>query len=192
MDNSSSFFITGWHHIVNINAYDHLLFVMTLCAAFKLVQWRQILVIITAFTVGHCATLILSALDIIPSNPKLIETLIPFTIMITAVANILYYDSDGKFSDIKFKYGIALVFGLIHGLAFASDFKFMLFGESVVMPLFLFNVGIEVGQIFIVLLFMMALWFYTKVIKGEHYKWNLFISGAGFGIAVTIFLNALA
>ena len=191
MDNLSSFFINGWNHIVDIHAYDHLLFVMTLCAAFKITQWKQILVIITAFTVGHSVTLILSALDIIPTNPKLIDTLIPFTIMITAVANILYYERDGKFSDTKLKYGIALVFGLIHGLAFASNFKFMLFGESIVMPLFLFNIGIEVGQIFIVLLFMIALWVYTKVIKGEHYKWNLFVSGAGFGIAATIFLNAL-
>lgn len=191
MDNLSSFFINGWNHIVDINAYDHLLFVMTLCAAFKLTQWKQILVIITAFTVGHSVTLVLSALDFIPTNPRLIDTLIPFTIMITALANVMYYDSDGKFSDTKLKYGIALIFGLIHGLAFASNFKFMLFGESIIMPLFLFNIGIEAGQIFIVLLFMISLWVYTNVVKGEHYKWNLFISGAGFGIAATIFLNAI-
>lgn len=187
----NSFFINGWEHIVDINAYDHLLFVMTLCAAFKLTQWRQILVIITAFTIGHSGTLILSALDIIPANSKLIDTLIPFTIMITAVANVMYYGKEGKFSDTKIKYSIALVFGLIHGLAFASNFKFMLFGDSIIMPLFLFNVGIEVGQLFIVLLFTLLLWFYTKVVNGEHFKWNLFVSGAGFGIAATIFLNAI-
>ena len=164
---------------------------MTLCAAFKLTQWKQILVIITAFTIGHSVTLILSSLDIIPSNSKLIDTLIPFTIMITALANIMYYDKKGKFSDTKLKYGIALVFGLIHGLAFASNFKFMLFEDSIVMPLFLFNIGIEVGLLFIVLLFMIALWLYTKIIRGEHLKWNLFVSGAGFGIAATIFINAI-
>ena len=164
---------------------------MTLCAAFTIKQWRQVLVIITAFTIGHSGTLILSALDFIPTNPQLIDLLIPFTIMITAIANIVNYGKQGKFSDARIKYAIALVFGLIHGLAFASNFKFMLFGDSIIMPLFLFNVGIEAGQLFIVLLFMMALWFYTKVIKGEHQKWNLFISGAGFGIAATIFLNAI-
>ena len=190
MSNLSSFFANGWHHIVDINAYDHLLFVMTLCAAFKLEKWKQILVIITAFTIGHSGTLILSALDIIPANSKLIDMLIPFTIMITAIANILYYEKHGKFSDTKLKYGIALVFGLIHGLAFASNFKFMLFDDSILMPLFAFNLGIEVGQLFIVLLFMIALFIYTKVIKGEHSKWNIFVSGAGFGIAATIFLNA--
>lgn len=188
---SSAFFLNGWEHIVDINAYDHLLFVMTLCAAFKISQWRQVLVIITAFTIGHSGTLVLSALDYIPTNAKLIDLLIPFTIMITAIANIVNYGKEGRFSDAKIKYAIALVFGLIHGLAFASNFKFMLFGDSIIKPLFLFNVGIEAGQIFIVILFMIALWFYTKVIKGEHLKWNIFISGAGFGIAATLFLNAL-
>ncbi|MFD2567642.1 HupE/UreJ family protein [Pseudotenacibaculum haliotis] len=191
MNNFSSFFVNGWEHIVDINAYDHLLFVMTLCAAFQLKQWKQILVIITAFTIGHSGTLILSALDMIPTNPKLIDTLIPLTIMITAISNVTSYGKEGRFSDTKIKYTIALVFGLIHGLAFASNFKFMLFGDSILMPLFSFNLGIEVGQLFIVLLFMIALWLYTKVLKGEHSKWNLFVSGAGFGIAATIFLNAL-
>ncbi|MEW7281298.1 HupE/UreJ family protein [Aquimarina sp. 2201CG1-2-11] len=191
MNNLSSFFINGWEHIVDINAYDHLLFVMTLCAAFKLTQWKQILVIITAFTIGHSGTLILSALDIIPANSKLIDTLIPFTIMITALANIIYYDNKGRFSGNKVKYAIALIFGLIHGLAFASNFKFMLFEDSIIMPLFAFNMGIEVGQLFIVLLFMISLWLYTRIISGEHFKWNLFVSGAGFGIATTIFINAV-
>ena len=191
MENLNPFFVNGWEHIVDINAYDHLLFVMTLCAAFKLSQWKQILAIITAFTIGHSGTLILSSLDIIPTNPDIIDLVIPFTIMLTAIANIVYYDKEGRFSSAKMKYLIALVFGLVHGLAFASNFKFMLFGDSIIKPLFLFNVGIEAGQLFIVLLFMIALWFYTKVIKGEHMKWNLFVSGAGFGIAATIFLNAL-
>ncbi|WP_299312085.1 HupE/UreJ family protein [uncultured Aquimarina sp.] len=191
MDDLSSFFINGWHHIVDINAYDHLLFVMTLCAAFKLEQWKQILVIITAFTIGHSGTLILSALDMIPANSKLIDMLIPFTIMITALANIINYNKHGKFSDTKIKYSIALVFGLIHGLAFASNFKFMLFSDSIIMPLLAFNIGIEAGQLFIVLIFMISLWLYTQFIRGGHLKWNLFISGAGFGIAATILLNAL-
>jgi hypothetical protein len=191
MNNLSSFFVNGWNHIVDINAYDHLLFVMTLCAAFKLTQWKQILVIITAFTIGHSGTLILSALDIIPANSKIIDMLIPLTIMITAIANIFNYERQSRFSDTKIKYTIALVFGLIHGLAFASNFKFMMFDGSIIMPLFAFNIGIEVGQLFIVLIFTLALWLYTTIIKGEHFKWNIFISGAGFGIAATIILKAL-
>ena len=191
MSSTVSFFYSGWEHIVDINAYDHLLFVMTLCAAFRLVQWRQIVIIITAFTVGHSVTLILSSLDMIPTNPTVVDTLIPLTIMATAIANVVRGGDDSGDGDTKLKYAIALGFGLVHGLAFASNFRVMMFGESILLPLFLFNVGIEVGQIFIVILFMGALWLYSKFGSGDHMKWNLFVSGGGFGIATTLLLNTL-
>ncbi len=192
MSSSTSFFYSGWEHIVDINAYDHLLFVMTLCAAFKLSQWRQILIIITAFTIGHSGTLILSALNIIPSNSKIIDMLIPLTIMVTAIDNVVQRDAGSKLTETRFKYLIALIFGLIHGLAFASNFKVMMFDESILTPLFLFNIGIEAGQIFIVFLFMCTLWVYRNLFKGEHEKWNIFVSGGGFGIAATLLLGAIA
>ena len=146
MTGSTSFFYSGWEHIVDVNAYDHLLFVMTLCAAFTIKQWKQVLIIITAFTIGHSGTLILSSLDYIPANSNLIEMLIPFTIMVTAIDNIIVRDETSRFSSAKFKYSIALIFGLIHGLAFASNFKFMMFDENILVPLFLFNIGIEGGS----------------------------------------------
>ena len=110
MTNLTSFFYSGWEHIVDINAYDHLLFVMTLCAAFTLIQWKQILIIITAFTIGHSGTLILSSLDIIPTNSTLIDMLIPFTIMVTAIDNV----SGGSFAP-----AAALVSPASAGLRFA-------------------------------------------------------------------------
>lgn len=191
MSIASSFFVTGWEHIVDTDAYDHLLFVTTLCAAYRIAQWREILFIITAFTVGHSGTLILSALELIPTNPRIVDMLIPFTIMITAIANVARGGEGSSSSDTKLKYGIALGFGLIHGLAFASNFKVLMFGESILLPLFLFNVGIEVGQIVIVILFMGALWLYSRFLNGSHPKWNLFVSGAGFGIATTLLIEAL-
>ena len=191
MTTATSFFATGWEHIVDINAYDHLLFVTTLCAAYQLVQWRQILVIITAFTVGHSVTLILSSLGLIPTNPTIVDILIPLTIMGTAVINIVRHDEDPGAKAIKLSYAIALLFGLVHGLAFASNFKVMMFGENIILPLFLFNLGIEAGQVFIVFIFMGALWLYNKFLSGEHLKWNLFVSGAGFGIACTLLLNTV-
>ena len=191
MNETSSFFLIGWQHIVDINAYDHLLFVTTLCAAYQVVQWRQILVIITAFTVGHSGTLVLSSLELIPTNQTLVEILVPITIMATAIVNIMKPVEKPDNSDVKIKYGIALGFGLVHGLAFANNFKVIMFGESIIWPLFLFNVGIEVGQIFIVILFMVMLWIYSEFLDGDHYKWNIFVSGAGFGIAGTLVLNTL-
>ena len=186
----STFFLSGWHHIADIHAYDHLLFVMTLCAAFKLHQWKQILVIITAFTIGHSITLVLSSLQLIPDNTYIVEILVPITIMITAISNIKNYQKEGRYSNKNIKYLIALGFGLIHGLAFASNFKVMMFKSNILFPLFAFNVGIEVGQLFIVALFMAALFIYSKLFNGDHLKWNIFVSGAGFGIASTILINA--
>ena len=126
MSGSTNFFVTGWEHIVDINAYDHVLFVMALCAAYRLVQWRQIVIIITAFTVGHSGTLILSALGLIPTNQTLVEVLIPFTIMLTAILNVARETDDAGGRDTKAKYGVALGFGLVHGLAFANNFKVIL------------------------------------------------------------------
>ena len=187
----TSFFLSGWQHIADIHAYDHLLFVMTLCAAFKLNQWKQVLVIITAFTIGHSVTLILSSFGYIPSNTALIDMTIPFTIMITAISNIINKESDKNKKNRNIKYLIALTFGLIHGLAFASNFKVMMFGNNIIYPLFSFNLGIEAGQIFIVCLFMIGLYIYNYF-KGDHSKWNIFVSGAGFGIAATIFIEAIS
>ncbi len=191
MNNFLSYFNFGWDHIVDINAIDHLLFVMTLCAAFKLKQWKQVLVIITAFTIGHSVTLVISALELIPEVGSVIEKLILFTIMITAISNIVLYKKEGRFSNKSVKYILAMVFGLIHGLAFASNFKGMMFNSSIVKPLFAFNVGIEVGQLVVVTMFMGVLFLYSKVLKGDHMKWNVFISGAGFGIAAKLFLDAI-
>ena len=191
MSEASSFFGIGWEHIVDINAYDHLLFVTTLCAAYRLSQWKEILWIITAFTVGHSATLVLSTLELIPSNPDIVDALIPFTIMITALVNVARRGEGTHGGDTRLKYGIALGFGLVHGLAFASNFKVIMFGESILMPLFLFNVGIEAGQIFIVALFMAALWLYSRMLNGQHETWNIFVSGAGFGVATTLLIEAL-
>ena len=126
MSGSGDFFVMGWEHIVDLDGYDHLLFVMTLCAAYRMVQWRQIVIIITAFTVGHSATLILSAMEIIPTDPDIIDKLIPFTIMVTAILNVARKEDDSGGQDTKLKYIVALVFGLIHGLAFASNFKLIL------------------------------------------------------------------
>ena len=191
MSGSTNFFVTGWEHIVDINAYDHVLFVMALCAAYRLVQWRQIVIIITAFTVGHSGTLILSALGIIPTNQTLVEILIPFTIMLTAILNVARQSDDAGGRDTKVKYGVALGFGLIHGLAFANNFKVILFEDSIIVPLLLFNLGIEVGQIFIVVLLMGALWLYDKFLNGDHSKWNQFLSGACFGVAALLLIEAL-
>ncbi len=192
----SDYLKLGWDHIIDIKAYDHLLFVMTLCALFTFNEWRKILVIITAFTIGHSLTLALSTLNFVLLPQNWVEVLIPLTIFLTAMTNIVRKkkEFEGKTFDkaVVVNYIIALSFGLIHGLGFANNFKFMM-GEdsSIIKQLFAFNSGLELGQITIVLLFLALLYISTNVFKVVHREWTVFFSGAGAGLSLMMIVDVL-
>ena len=186
----------GWDHIIDLNAYDHLLFVMTLCALFTYAEWRKILVIVTAFTIGHSLTLALSALDYVLLPQDWVELMIPLTILITSIANVARKRGDASTKafnrQIIPNYFIALCFGLVHGLGFANNFKFMLGDESsVVKQLFAFNTGLELGQVTVVIFFMLFLFLLSRVFNIVHREWTLFFSGAGAGIAVVMIIDLM-
>lgn len=186
----------GFRHIADPQACDHLLFVATLCAAYPLKAWRQILTLITAFTVGHSLTLALAALDVVQVPAQLIETLIPVTILLTSLYNVAGPKPDAgnrAFSaNMLPRYLLALGFGLIHGLGFSNFFR-ALMGEAgqVVWPLFSFNVGIEVGQVLIVAVLLLLLAALTRYRGVAHRDWNLFVSGMGAGGALLILAGLL-
>ena len=147
----------GIDHILDLAALDHLLFVVALAAVYSIKEWKHILVLVTAFTIGHSITLALATLGILVFNESIIETLIPITIFITAAMNVIErFTSDPNRAlkrDWKIKYGLALFFGLIHGLGFSYYLRALLGGESsIVWPLFSFNVGLEIGQLVILVL----------------------------------------
>lgn len=181
----------GIDHILDPAGLDHTLFIITLCAVYQPRNWRQILVLVTAFTIGHSLTLVLSSLQLLKVDAKFVETLIPITIILTALYNVLTPNEihTGK-QKVHWNYLLALSFGLIHGLGFANFFKAMLIGsESIIFPLFAFNIGIEVAQLIIVSLFMAMVYLLVTKIKIPHFKWNLFVSGVGFGMALALLLN---
>lgn len=183
----------GIGHITDIKGFDHMLFIVTLCAVYRLDQWRRILILVTAFTLGHSITLALSALDIIRVNQTLVEALIPVTILLTSIFNILHKE-DRTFGKISWNYPLTLCFGLIHGMGFSNFFRAMMMGitdDSITVPLLGFNLGIEVGQLIIVTVFMISLAFFTMILKVNHREWNLYISGAGGGLAVKMIIDAL-
>jgi hypothetical protein len=186
----------GWDHIIDIKAYDHLLFVMTLCALFTFQEWRKILVIVTAFTIGHSLTLALSALDWIVIPAQWTDVLIPFTILFTAITNLIKRREPEKQTTfgkrVSIQYLVALFFGLIHGLGFANNFKFMLGEEtSIVKQLFAFNTGLELGQMTIVVFFLSTLFLMTKTLHILQREWTVFFSGAGAALSCMMILNVL-
>lgn len=192
MDQFQFYLEQGVNHITDLNGLDHMVFIITLCAVYRLDQWKRILILVTAFTVGHTLTLALSGLNIISVNQQLVETLIPVTILLTAVYNIIKKETEGKRFQVN--YFLALSFGLIHGMGFSNFFRAMMMGiskDSIVFPLFSFNVGIEIGQLIIVSVFLILNLVLSSLFSIKHRDWNLVISGAGGGIAAMMIIKAL-
>jgi hypothetical protein len=146
-------FQTGFEHITDLAGYDHMLFLLILCSVYSFRNWDW-LILITAFTIGHCVTLALSVLNIIRLPSSLIEFAIPLTILISAIFRWIQVEKNENKSYQKDQkvYAVTLLFGLIHGLGFSNMLRSMLGSQAdILQPLLFFNLGLEVGQIVIVL-----------------------------------------
>lgn len=180
----------GFLHIADLAGYDHILFITILCAVYPFAQWKKVLVLITAFTLGHTTTLALSSMNIINIPSRIIEFLIPVTIFITATANILQKTEQVGQKSQWIKYGTALFFGLIHGLGFSYYLRSLLGQEeNILLPLFSFNIGIEFGQLFIVLAVFILSFFAIRIVNGNSRVWNLFISITGMVISLFLIIT---
>ncbi len=189
MDIFKTWFMVGFDHILNVQALDHILFVLALVVIYKPNMIKQIVILITAFTIGHSVTLILSALDIINYNQKVIEFAIPLTIVITSLNNILNRKKTIT-KAMGTNYIIALVFGLIHGLGFANYLKALLFQDNIILELFSFNVGIEAAQLIVVFIFSIISFVGSNYIFRKRENWVFFVSSAIFGVSLMLTLNA--
>ena len=173
----------GWEHIISLDALDHQLFILALIAVYAYNDFKKILILVTAFTIGHSITLALSSLDILRVPSKWVEFLIPLTIVITALDNILM---KGKQNNLmKVNYYLALIFGLIHGMGFANTARMMIAKEqSLFVPLLGFNIGLELGQVVLVIVILVILFFLLKLFKVNRKDWILFISSAVFALSL--------
>jgi len=153
MSDVAFYFETGWHHIISWDALDHILFIIALAAIYQVQNWKQVIVLITAFTVGHSLTLALSVYDIVRFSETWVEFLIPCTIIATAIFNFFVKNYEPK--SLRINYFLALFFGLIHGMGFANTIRFMLAkNQNIAVPLLSFNIGLEAGQIVVVTLIL--------------------------------------
>ncbi len=185
-----TYFQLGIQHIADVQAYDHIVFLMALCATYPISAWRKIAVLVTAFTIGHCITLVLAALHIITPWYALIEKLIPMTIMCTAILNCYRIANEKNYKRNLPTYILALCFGFIHGMGFSNFFRQLEpEGKNIVEQLFAFNVGIEAGQLIIVSSILMISFLLTKFLKIKQSAWVYFVSGAAFGIALTLLIK---
>ena len=188
MEDINLFFSLGWHHIISIDALDHILFVTALAAIYIFKDWKKVLILITAFTIGHSLTLSLSVYDIIRVNDHLVEFLIPVTILITGIFNLFQRDFQPK--ALQLNYFFALFFGLIHGMGFANSIRFMLSkNESIGLPLLSFNIGLEAGQILIVFIILSLSFLLITILKVPRKAWVYFLSSIAIFVSLKMIIE---
>jgi hypothetical protein len=190
MSDFGFYFGLGWEHIVSWNALDHQLFILALAAIYLLKDWRQVLVLVTAFTIGHSLTLALTVFNVIHFPSNWIEFLIPCTIVATAISNLFQKNFTKR--SIRINYFLALFFGLIHGMGFANKLRYILAeDQSIGWSLFGFNVGLEAGQIVVVIVILLISFLFVQLLKVNRREWVIFTSAAAFSVATQMALQRM-
>jgi hypothetical protein len=174
----------GFNHIANLSGMDHILFVAALCIRYQLADWKKWLVLITAFTIGHSITLVLSVFNYLDFSTNWIEFLIPVTILITSISNMFVkqFNFNTRFPVIYF---FALFFGLIHGLGFSFYLKSLLGLQQNIAPALLaFNLGLEIGQILIVMAILVISFIFVSLLRAPRRDFVLIVSGGIFALSL--------
>ncbi|MCB0558523.1 MAG: HupE/UreJ family protein [Lewinellaceae bacterium] len=192
----SAYLQLGFGHIADLQGYDHILFVVVLCAIYRLREWRKVALLVTAFTLGHSLTLALAVLDVIRVNAAWVEFLIPLTILATAIYNVVVHQEENKMGTfsgmLQLNYLFALFFGLIHGMGFSNFLRSSLLpGEEgqLATQLLAFNIGVEAGQMAIVAAVLCLSYIMLSILKVKQREWNIFVSGSAFGLALIMVLE---
>ena len=193
----STYLQLGFYHIFNLRAYDHLVFLLALCAPYVLQDWRRVVALVTSFTVGHSITLALATLNVLPYSPRLIEVLIPVTIVLTSLLNLARAGAARSAPHrtaqpilLTLPNLLAAAFGLIHGLGFSSYLRELLGRQNrPVLELLSFNVGVELGQLLIVGLILLLGFILLRIFGVARRDWLLVTSGAALGIAIVLLVS---
>ena len=186
----------GFRHIADLGAYDHMLFIAALTVAYPPMAWRRLVWLVTAFTLGHSVTLALATLDVVRVRASLVEVLIPVTIAVTGLAAVMLSRGEderhGPPGSQAPQYALAAGFGLIHGLGFSNYLRSLLGGEeSIVRPLFAFNVGLEMGQLLIVAAVLLLGVLLPRLLRLTRREWVLLVSGGTVAVALTMIAERL-
>ncbi len=191
MNNFTSYLILGLQHILNVQAIDHLLFLLSITCIYRFYDIKRLFFMITAFTLGHSITLALATLHWINFSATWIEFLIPCTILLSATGNLFKNDLQGKQKNMPWLiFALISGFGLIHGLGFSNYLQSLLGSEnSLLEPLFAFNIGLELGQIAVVTAFLLVSTFLIEVLRIKIRHYALAISGLIIGLVLPMILE---
>ncbi len=175
----------GINHVLDPNGYDHVLFLMVLAVPYVFKDWKRVLLLVSMFTLGHTLSLVLAAYDVVSVNAKLVEFLIPVTILITAIYNVFTAGKKDTGSKIGLLFFSTLFFGLIHGLGFAREFKmFAGQSENKVELLIEFAFGIEIAQVIIVFVVLFLGFLCQTIFRFSRRDWVMVLSAIVIGLVI--------
>lgn len=182
----------GLNHVLDINAYDHVLFITALVVPYHFKDWKKLLTLVSVFTLGHTLALVLAVFEMVKINITLVEFLIPVTILCTAVYNLFHSGKSARNASITVAVFITLFFGLIHGLGFSNYFNSILAGTpgDKVMPMLQFAVGIELAQLVVVLSVLIVSFLIQYFIRNSKKNWILITSSIIIGIVIPMLIES--
>jgi len=182
----------GLRHVLDINAYDHILFLVALTVPYAFKDWKKVVILVSVFTLGHTLALLLSVFEIVTIKASLVEFLIPITILCTAVYNLFTSGKSAKKDNVSVTGFITLFFGIIHGLGFSNYFKTILGGSVVdkMLPLLEFALGIEVAQIIVVLVVLILSFIVQNFFRNSKHDWIIIVSSIIIGVLIPMLIES--
>ena len=182
----------GLRHVLDINAYDHILFLVALTVPYAFKDWKKVLILVSVFTLGHTMALFLSVFEIVTIKASLVEFLIPITILCTALYNLFTSGKSAKKDNISVTGFITLFFGIIHGLGFSNYFKSVLPGSAgeKMLPLLEFALGIEIAQIIVVLIVLVLSFIVQNFFRNSKRDWILIVSSIIIGVIIPMLIES--
>lgn len=186
------YFNVGLRHVLDINAYDHVLFLIALVVPYAFKDWKRVLLLVTLFTAGHTLSLMLSVYGIVYIKANLVEFLIPITILVTALFHLFTAGKSSKNESVSFVAFVTLFFGIIHGLGFSNYFKTILPGgaSDKLLPLLEFALGIEAAQIIVVLVVLILSYIIQTFFRFSKRDWTLVMSAFVIGVVLPMIISS--
>ena len=178
----------GLTHVLNWQAYDHIVFLIVLVAAYNFSNWKRIFILVSLFTIGHTASLLLANYSVVTVSSKWIEFLIPVTILVAAMYNLFTSGKINRSEKVGLFYVITVFFGLIHGFGFATYYK-MITGGNEILPLFEFALGIEFAQLIIVTIVLISSFIFQSIFRFNKRDWLLVVSSIVIGVVIPMLQN---
>jgi hypothetical protein len=182
----------GLRHVLDIRAYDHVLFLIALVVPYHFKDWKKIITLVSVFTLGHTLALFMAVFDMVKINVSLVEFLIPITILATAVHNLFTAGKGGGKSNVSAAVFITLFFGIIHGLGFSNYFNTILAGSpsDKLLPMLEFALGIELAQLAVVLTVLIVSALMQYFIRNSKRNWVLITSSIIIGVVIPMLLES--